>query len=60
MLDNLKRNDRVQTIGGILGTVVDVKDQEVSLKVDENNNVKMKFNRAAIKEVLVEPADGKK
>ena len=52
MLANLKRNDRVQTIGGILGTVVDARDQEVVLKVDESNNVKMRFNRAAIKEVL--------
>lgn len=52
MLNNLKRNDRVQTIGGVLGTVVDVRDHEVVLKVDENNNVKMRFNRSAIKEVL--------
>jgi preprotein translocase subunit YajC len=52
MLTNLKRNDRVQTIGGLLGTVVDVRDQEVVLKVDESNNVKMRFNRGAIKEVL--------
>ena len=52
MLGNLKRNDRVQTIGGILGTVVDVRDNEVILKVDETNNVKMRFNRGAIKEVV--------
>jgi preprotein translocase subunit YajC len=35
-----------------LGTVVDAREQEVVLKVDETNNVKMRFNRAAIKEVL--------
>ena len=52
MLKNLKRNDRVQTLGGVLGTVVEVRDQEVILKVDESSNVKMRFNRAAIKEVL--------
>ena len=52
MLGNLKRNDRVQTIGGVLGTVVDVRDHEVVLKVDETNNVKMRFNRSAVKEVL--------
>ncbi|RMF85901.1 MAG: preprotein translocase subunit YajC [Planctomycetota bacterium] len=60
MLTNLKRNDRVQTIGGILGTVVDVRDHEVVLKVDETNNVKMRFNRSAVKEVLTaEPPDKK-
>lgn len=60
MLAALKRNDRVQTIGGILGTVVEVRDNEVVLKIDETNNVKVRFNRAAIKEVLVEaPATDK-
>ncbi len=59
MLANLKRNDRIQTIGGILGTVVDVRDHEVVVKVDETNNVKMRFNRGAIKEVLVEPGEAK-
>jgi preprotein translocase subunit YajC len=52
LLKNLKRNDRVQTIGGVYGTVVDVRENEVVLKVDETNNVKMRFNRSAIKEVL--------
>ena len=52
MLKALKKNDRVQTIGGLLGTVVDVRDNEVVLKVDETSNVKMHFNRTAIKEVL--------
>jgi preprotein translocase subunit YajC len=55
MLNSLKKNDRVQTIGGLLGTVVEVRDHEVVLKVDESNNVKMRFNRTAIKEVLTEP-----
>lgn len=52
MLSSLKRSDRVQTIGGIIGTVVDVRDDEVVLKVDETSNVKMRFTRQAIKEVV--------
>ncbi len=58
MLNALKRNDRVQTIGGIIGTVVDVRPDEVVVKVDETNNVKIRFNRSAIKEVLREPSGG--
>jgi preprotein translocase subunit YajC len=58
MLAALKRNDRVQTVGGIIGTVVDVRDDEVVLKVDETNNVKVRFARSAIKEVLREPGAG--
>ena len=52
MLSTLKRNDRVITIGGVYGTVVEVRDNEVVLKVDESNNTKIRFTRSAIKEVL--------
>jgi preprotein translocase subunit YajC len=54
MLKNLKRNDRVQTAGGILGSVVEVRDDEVVLKVDESSNTKIKFSRDAIRKVLVD------
>ena len=56
ILGALKRNDRVQTIGGIIGTVVEVRDDEVVVKVDESSNVKMHFNRSAVKDVLHESA----
>jgi preprotein translocase subunit YajC len=56
MLGNLKKSDRVQTIGGILGVVTDVREHEVVLKVDETNNVKIRFNKSAIKEVLQDAA----
>lgn len=52
MLDGLTRNDRVQTIGGVIGTIVDVRDDEIVLRVDESNNVKMHFVRSAIKHKL--------
>ena len=48
MMQALKKNDKVQTIGGIIGTVVDIKDNEVTLKVDESNNTKIKILRSAI------------
>lgn len=54
MLANLKRGDRVQTIGGILGTVVDARDTEVTLKVDEGSNTKMRFTRDSVKRVVTE------
>ena len=54
MLRNMKRGDRVVTLGGILGTVVDVRDTEVVLKVDEGSNTKIKFTRDAVKRVLAE------
>ena len=48
MVQSLQKNDKVQTIGGIIGIVVDVKDDEVTLKVDESNNTKIKVTPSAI------------
>jgi preprotein translocase subunit YajC len=48
MVQSLKKNDRVRTIGGIIGTVVDIKDNEITLKVDESNNTKIKVTPTAI------------
>ncbi len=52
MLGNLSKNDRVMTIGGVIGTVVGVKDNEVILKVDEATNTRMTFIRRSIQQVV--------
>lgn len=52
MLAGIKKTDKVQTIGGIIGTVVDVRDDEVVLKIDEANNTKMHILRSAIGRVI--------
>ncbi len=54
MLRNLKKNDKVVTIGGILGTVTNVQadSNEVTIKVDDSNNTKIRILRSAIHEVL--------
>jgi preprotein translocase subunit YajC len=54
MLGQLKRGDRIQTIGGIIGNVVEVRDGEVVVKVDETSNTKIRFSRSAIHRVLGE------
>ena len=55
MLNNIKKNDRIVTIGGIHGTVVNsTKDSdEVTIKVDEASNTKLRVNRSAISRVVV-------
>jgi preprotein translocase subunit YajC len=57
MVQELKKNDRVQTIGGILGTIVDVRDDEVIVKIDESNNTKIKVTTGAISKVLSNESD---
>ena len=48
MVQTLQKNDKVRTIGGIIGTVVDIKEDEVTLKVDESNNTKIRVAHSAI------------
>jgi len=48
MVQSLAKNDKIRTIGGIIGTVVDIKDDEITLKVDESNNTKIKIAASAI------------
>ena len=50
MLANIKKGDRVATVGGIRGTVHSLKESTVVLKVDENT--KIEFNKSAVSAVL--------
>lgn len=52
MLANLKKGDKVLTIGGVLGTIVGIKDDEVVIKVDEGSNTKITFVRSAVDRVM--------
>jgi preprotein translocase subunit YajC len=56
LLDNLKKNDRVVTIGGIYGTVTNVQREsdEVTLKVDEATNAKLRVTFNSIARVITE------
>ena len=56
LLGNLKKNDRVVTIGGIFGTIVNAQQgsEEVTLKVDETSNTKLRLRRSAISQVIEE------
>lgn len=48
MLQNINKNDRVLTSGGIYGIVMNIKDNEVTLKIDETTNTKIRLARSAI------------
>lgn len=48
MIQNVKKNDYVLTTGGIYGTVIGIKDNEVTLKIDDANNTKIKLAKSAI------------
>ena len=50
LMANLKKNDKVVTVGGIIGTVAEVSDDRVTLKIDDNTRVK--FTRSSIQDLL--------
>jgi len=52
MLSSISRSDRVQTLGGIIGTVVELRDDEVVLRVDEATNTKITFAKSAVQGVM--------
>ncbi len=52
IISAVKKGDKVQTIGGILGTVTDVREAEVVVKVDNNTNTRITFAKSAVQTVL--------
>jgi preprotein translocase subunit YajC len=59
MMTELKKGDRILTIGGIFGTVGNVKDNTIMVKIAENTVVELR--KGAIAEVVVDkPAESGK
>lgn len=54
----LQKGDKVTTIGGLYGRVVNVEDSFVMVEID--NGVKVKMEKAAIKPIVEAPAKDKK
>lgn len=47
MLSSLNKNDEIVTTGGIHGTVVNVKDKTLTLRIDENVKIEVERNCVA-------------
>ena len=58
MLSAIKKHDRVQTVGGVIGAVVEIKPDTIVLKVDESSNTRITFDRGSVQRVL--SGDGEK
>lgn len=59
MLTSLKKNDRILTNSGIYGTVVNIHADagDITIKVDENSNTRMKITRSSIGQLIKEGED---
>ena len=62
LLAALKKNDKVVTSGGLIGIIASIKekDDEVTLKVDESSNVRVRVTKSSIVRVLNAPAESSK
>ncbi len=58
MINAVKKHDRVQTVGGVIGSIVELKPDFVVLKVDESANTRITFARSAIQQILTTDGGG--
>lgn len=58
MLNNLKKGDKVVTIGGLHGTILEITDETVVLRV--NDVTKLTFERSAVNAVTPAAASEEK
>jgi len=55
MLNSIKLKDDVMTIGGIYGRVIQIRDDEFVLRVDDDKDVKITVSKTAVSRRLGEP-----
>lgn len=55
MINNLKVDDRVITLGGLYGTIIKIKDDYIILKVAEN--VRLKYQKNAVAQLASEESE---
>lgn len=62
MIEAIKKNDRVVTMGGLYGTVTNVQREadEVTLKVDEATNTKLRVTFGSIARIIEPEGAGEK
>lgn len=52
LLASITKQDKVQTIGGIIGTVIELHDDEIVLRVDDTSNTRIRFARSAVQNIV--------
>jgi len=58
LLKALKKGDRVVTMGGVIGQIVDMNEHEITLRVDARKDVQLKFQRSAVLHVTTQGTAG--
>lgn len=58
MMNSMKKHDQVRTVGGIIGSVVEIKPDVVIIKVDESTGAKVTVMRSKIEAVIPQTTTG--
>ena len=48
VLSSVEKGDKIRTIGGIFGKVTNVTDEQITLLIDENKDIKIKMMKRAV------------
>ncbi len=52
LMDSLGKKDKVRAAGGIIGTIVEIKNDEVLLETDRASNTRIRVSRSSISSVI--------
>jgi len=52
MRSAIRTGDKVQTIGGVIGTVIETNSDDVLVETDKASHTRIRFQRAALQQVL--------
>ena len=48
MIENLKKGDRIVTVGGVIGTITSIQNDYVVVKVGDSENTKIEILKSAV------------
>ncbi|MGE3107305.1 MAG: preprotein translocase subunit YajC [Phycisphaerales bacterium] len=52
LISSVGKNDLVLTIGGMIGTVTEIQDDRIILRVDDANKTKIAFTKSSVQQVI--------
>lgn len=52
MLSNIGRRDRIQTVGGVIGTIIEIKGDELLIESDRTSNTRLWVTRGSVSSIV--------
>ena len=52
LMSGMGRRDEVRTLGGMIGTIVEIKDDRVRLQIDESTKTRVWISKSAVESIL--------